>query len=52
MNEYVLRLEKCGVSASRAYRFCFDFMKNFGLAELELFIRDIEAEVYMKRSAL
>lgn len=45
MLEYVQRLILCGYSPSDAYSTCCDFIKEFSLIELDLFIRSIEKEV-------
>lgn len=45
MLEYVQRLMSCGYSPSDAYSTCCDFIKEFSLIELNLFIQSIEKEV-------
>lgn len=47
MYEYIGRLERIGVSAHEAYQIVFDFLKNFGVDALELYITDMERERYV-----
>lgn len=49
MNDYVERLTRVGMSAHEAFRFVFDFWKNFTVAELEEFVTDMERDAYVGR---
>lgn len=49
MESYIRRLERVGVSAHEAYRIVFDFLKNFGIEELEEYICELEGEAYVGR---
>jgi len=45
MLKYIQRLILCGYSPTDAYVTCYDFIKEFSLIELDLFIRSIEKEI-------
>lgn len=45
MNEYVIRLIKCGYSYERAYDLCADFLRNFPLLYLQYFVETVEKNV-------
>jgi len=47
METYVRRLERIGIAAHEAYRIVFDFLKVFGIEELEDFISTKEREAYV-----
>ena len=49
MESYIRRLERVGVSAHEAYQIVFDFLKNFGIEELEEYICELESEAYVGR---
>lgn len=42
MNNYELRLIRCGYTPQRAEETYKDIMKNFSIAELEVFVKYIE----------
>ena len=46
MHEYVDRLIRCGFAPCEAYKVCYSMMKEFGEAELEVYINSIESSVY------
>lgn len=47
METYVRRLERIGIAAHEAYRTVFDFLKVFGVEELEEYIAELESEAYV-----
>ena len=46
MREYIDRLIRCGLSAHEAHSVCYNMIKEFGEAELEVYINTIECSVY------
>lgn len=46
MQEYMDRLIGCGFPPHEAYTVCNTFMKEYGEAELEVFVKSIEASAY------
>lgn len=44
MEKYINRLVRCGFSYHRAYYKCYDFIKEYGMRELEDYISFIEKE--------
>lgn len=46
-NDYVIRLECCGIAAHNAVMIVFDFEKNYSGDDLEAFIRSIEEDSYV-----
>ena len=46
---YIERLHRCGISVSEAARTVYDMQKNFGWAELEEYIRSMEADCYVDK---
>jgi len=42
MDAFIARLCRCGFSADRAYVTVWDFVKCYGLPELEEYVSDIE----------
>lgn len=46
MREYIDRLIRCGFSAHEAHSVYYSMIKEFGEAELEVYINTIECSVY------
>ena len=46
INEYASQLECCGIAAHTATRIVCDFLKEYSLNDLEIFINSIKEEVY------
>ena len=44
MNKYVFKLCSLGIPACNAYSIVADFLKNFGIKELEEYINDLEQD--------
>ena len=45
MNEYVLRLIRCGYSPHDAYSTYINFLKEFGLKDFLLFLESLEKDL-------
>lgn len=48
-NDYVTRLECCGIAAHNALRLICDFEKEFSGEDLETFIESIEKDAYVDK---
>lgn len=46
MTEYISRLIRCGFAPHEAFVTCNNIIKDFGEAELEVFIESIECTTY------
>lgn len=49
MNGYIARLVRCGVSLEKAENTYRDYMKNFSLGELEVYVRYLEQQKNVDR---
>lgn len=47
MSEYIERLMRCGYSADRAISTYRDFLKNFTIADLDIYVRQVEKDNYV-----
>jgi hypothetical protein len=45
MNEYIMRLIRCGYSPDEAYKTYYSFLKEFSLADFLEFVAELEKDV-------
>jgi len=48
-NDYVIRLECCGIAAHDALRLVCDFEREYSREELEAFIKSLEEDLYVDK---
>lgn len=46
-NSYINRLVKCGYTVDAATSVYLDFIRNFSIAELEIYVRHVERDSYV-----
>lgn len=47
MSEYIDRLVRCGYSMDKAIDTYRDFLRNFTIAELDIYVRQVEKNSYV-----
>lgn len=47
INNYIMRLVRCGYSTSEATRTAYDMQKNFGYDGLDEYVKSLEDDVYV-----